>query len=77
MIVFQSFFYILVPSGREKWVRLYFKKVRRSRPPVPSKVMPLATHNKYLLEDQIMPTVDMQRKFGKVWHVVFKICEQT
>jgi len=24
-----------------------------------------------------MATVDMHRKFGKVWHVVFKICEQT
>jgi len=24
-----------------------------------------------------MATVDMHREFGKVWHVVFKICEQT
>jgi len=24
-----------------------------------------------------MATVDMHKKFGKVWHVLFKICEQT
>jgi len=23
-----------------------------------------------------MATVDKHRKFGKVWHVIFKICEQ-
>ena len=24
-----------------------------------------------------MATVDMHRKFGEVWHVVFKICKKT
>jgi len=76
MIVFHSF-YILVPSGHKKWGCVsYFQKVRESGPPS-HKVMPLSTHDKYLLQGWAMATVDMHRKFGEVWQVVFEICQPT
>jgi len=77
MIVFKSNFIFLVPSGHKKYIHPCFQNVRGTGSPVPSKVTPPATHNKYLLEDRIMATVDMHGKFGKVRLVVFKICEQT